>query len=62
MWRLYGRAKSVEERPRGEYGTFSWLLKPALERAGFEISEERHSPAGIYTGYLCVKRDATPGG
>lgn len=41
---------------REEYSTFSWLLEPLLERAGFAIREARHRPSGIYAAYLCVKR------
>lgn len=52
----------LEEHLRGEYSTFSWLLEPMLERAGFEISDTLYSPSGIYTGYICVKRDTTRGG
>ena len=49
--------EELEEHLRGEYSTFNWLLEPMIERAGFEISEARYSPSGIYTSYLCVKRD-----
>lgn len=49
----------LEEHLRGEYSTFSWLLEPMLERAGFEISEARYSDSGIYTAYVCVRRGAS---
>ncbi|HEU0025985.1 MAG TPA: class I SAM-dependent methyltransferase [Ktedonobacterales bacterium] len=49
----------LEEHLRGEYSTFSWLLEPMIERAGFEISDALYSSSGIYTGYLCVRRGAS---
>ncbi|MBE1490384.1 class I SAM-dependent methyltransferase [Plantactinospora soyae] len=42
---------------REEHSTFSWLLEPMLDKAGFRISEvtpSRH-PA-TYASYVCVKR------
>jgi ubiquinone/menaquinone biosynthesis C-methylase UbiE len=39
-----------------EYSTFSWLLEPMLERAGFAIRDVQHSPSRIYTMYLCEKK------
>lgn len=47
----------LEEHLRDEYSTFTWLLEPMLERAGFQVEERRLSPSGIYTAYLCRKRD-----
>lgn len=46
----------LETHVREEYSTFSWLLEPLLERAGFEIREASYRPAGIYAAYTCVKR------
>ncbi len=40
---------------RTEFSTFSWLLEPMLERAGFEIREIEHAPIGAYAAYTCVK-------
>lgn len=40
-----------------EHSTFSWLLEPMLEKAGFEIVQAR--PSGYpstYASYSCVKR------
>jgi SAM-dependent methyltransferase len=48
----------LEEHLRGEYSTFTWLLEPMLQHAGFEIAEARYSPSGIYTAYTCVKTPA----
>lgn len=46
----------LEEHIRHEYSTFSWLLEPILERAGFEILEAIHRPANTYSAYTCRKR------
>lgn len=48
--------EELEAHLRGEYSTFSWLLEPMLERAGFDISDARYSDSGIYTAYMCIKR------
>ncbi len=48
----------LEEHLRDEYSTFSWLLEPMLQRAGFEINEARYSPSGVYTTYVCIKQPA----
>jgi ubiquinone/menaquinone biosynthesis C-methylase UbiE len=45
----------LEEHLREEHSTFSWLLEPMLERAGFEIREASYGSARIYTAYTCVK-------
>jgi SAM-dependent methyltransferase len=41
-----------EEHVREEFSTFTWLLEPMLERAGFEI-ERSEFRAGIYADYVC---------
>lgn len=41
---------------REEYTTFSWLLEPLLERAGFAIQEAQYRASGTFAAYLCVKR------
>lgn len=38
-----------------EYSTFSWLLEPILERAGFEIQDIDHRGSRTYSAYTCVK-------
>lgn len=62
---LAGAAKRPEDgwtRPeyethlREEYSTFSWLLAPMLERAGFAIHEASSRPGRPYAAYTCVKR------
>lgn len=47
-----------ETHLRDEYSTYSWLLEPMLQRAGFEIRFADYSPNKIYAAYLCVKRAA----
>ena len=45
----------LEEHVRGEHSTYSWLLEPLLERAGFEILESAHR-AGAYATYVARPR------
>lgn len=45
----------LETHVREEHSTFTWLLEPMLERAGFTIVEREYSNSGIYTAYTCVK-------
>jgi ubiquinone/menaquinone biosynthesis C-methylase UbiE len=40
---------------RDEHSTFSWLLEPMIERAGFELVDARHSASGVFARYLCRK-------
>ena len=49
----------LEEHLRAEYSTFTWLLEPMLERAGFDIERAEHSPSGIYSAYTCAKRQTS---
>jgi ubiquinone/menaquinone biosynthesis C-methylase UbiE len=44
----------LEAHVRDEHSTFTWLLEPMLERAGFEIREAERSSA--YVAYVCVRR------
>jgi hypothetical protein len=46
----------LEVHIRTEFSTFSWLLEPMLERAGFAIEEVSHDPKRVYSAYTCVKR------
>jgi SAM-dependent methyltransferase len=48
--------EEFEVHIRTEYGTFSWLLEPMIERAGFAIEEVAHAPARVYSAYTCVRR------
>jgi SAM-dependent methyltransferase len=40
---------------RDEYSTFSWLLEPMLEHAGFVIQRAEYSDSRIFADYACVK-------
>jgi SAM-dependent methyltransferase len=42
---------------REEYSTFTWLLEPMIERAGFEIVAADYAPVGAYANYICIKCD-----
>jgi SAM-dependent methyltransferase len=46
----------LEDHLREEHSTFSWLLEPMLDRAGFEIREASYGSARIYAAYVCAKR------
>jgi SAM-dependent methyltransferase len=46
----------LEAHVREEYSTFSWLLEPMLDRAGFAIQEASYRPSRTYAAYTCVKR------
>jgi ubiquinone/menaquinone biosynthesis C-methylase UbiE len=43
----------LEEHVRTEHSTFSWLLEPLLEHAGFSIRSSTHR-RGAYSTYVCV--------
>lgn len=48
-------AADVAEHIRDEDSTFTWLLEPMLERAGFRITDARYSDSGVLARYLCTK-------
>jgi SAM-dependent methyltransferase len=45
----------LETHLREEYSTFSWLLEPMLEQAGFAISDREHSALRISSAYTAVR-------
>ena len=47
-------AEQLAEHVRDEHSTFTWLLEPMLERAGFEICERTTSDNRIYASYVCT--------
>jgi ubiquinone/menaquinone biosynthesis C-methylase UbiE len=49
-------AAELEEHVRTEHSTFSWLLEPMLDRAGFEVRDVWHSESRTYARYVCAKR------
>jgi ubiquinone/menaquinone biosynthesis C-methylase UbiE len=42
----------LEEHVRDEHSTFTWLLEPMMERAGFEIEDATCSGDGIFAHYV----------
>jgi hypothetical protein len=46
----------LETHLREEHSTYSWLLEPMLQQAGFEIRRAEPIASKVYTSYLCVKR------
>jgi hypothetical protein len=45
----------LAEHVRTEHSTFTWLLEPMLERAGFEVTARFLSEDGIYAAYTSVR-------
>jgi SAM-dependent methyltransferase len=46
----------LAEHVRDEHSTFTWLLEPMLNRAGFDIAEATYDESGMFARYLCRKR------
>ena len=46
----------LAEHVRDEHSTFTWLLEPMLERAGFDVVESSYSASGMFAWYLCRRR------
>ena len=46
----------LEQHLREEHSTFTWLLEPMLERAGFDIAEAEYDERRVFARYLCVNR------
>jgi ubiquinone/menaquinone biosynthesis C-methylase UbiE len=46
----------LAEHVRDEHSTFTWLLEPMIERAGFEIADAQYSGDGVFAQYVCTKR------
>jgi SAM-dependent methyltransferase len=46
----------LAEHVRDEHSTFTWLLEPMIERAGFEIVDATYTGDAIFARYLCVRR------
>jgi SAM-dependent methyltransferase len=47
----------LEAHLRSEFSTFTWLLEPMIERAGFRIKRAEHGDLGIYAAYTCVRAE-----
>jgi SAM-dependent methyltransferase len=50
-------AEELAEHVRREHSTFTWLLEPMLEHAGFDIHDRSLSPVPTYAAYTCVRLD-----
>ena len=48
--------EELEAHLRDEHSTFSWLLEPMLERAGFEIERAEYGRLHVYAEYVCRRR------
>lgn len=48
-------ADDLADHVRTEHSTFTWLLEPMLERAGFDVVD-RTVRRGIYAAYTCLRR------
>ena len=46
----------LAEHARDEHSTFTWLLEPMIERAGFAILDATYDASGMLARYLCRKR------
>ena len=46
------RRADIDEHLRDEHSTFTWLLEPMIERAGFRIERADQSPDGILAAYI----------
>ncbi len=48
--------RDVEAHIRHEHSTFTWLLEPMLERAGFTIEDASYSPDQLFARYVARAR------
>lgn len=46
----------LAEHIRDEHSTYTWLLEPMIERAGFDITAADYTDSGIFARYLCTRR------
>jgi FkbM family methyltransferase len=46
----------LAEHVRDEHSTFTWLLEPMIERAGFDMIDASYSASGVFAKYLCRRR------
>jgi SAM-dependent methyltransferase len=52
-------ADDLAAHVRTEHSTFTWLLEPMLDRAGFDIVD-RSVHRGAYAAYTCIRRRSAP--
>jgi SAM-dependent methyltransferase len=48
-------AADLATHVRTEYSTYTWLLEPMLERAGFAVQDAEY-PSRVFAAYTCLKR------
>ena len=46
----------LETHLRDEHSTFTWLIEPMLERAGFEIQSATYDESKVFAAYTCARR------
>ena len=46
----------IAEHVRDEHSTFTWLLEPMIERAGFDLVDVTYDASGMLAEYLCRKQ------
>jgi ubiquinone/menaquinone biosynthesis C-methylase UbiE len=46
----------LAEHVRDEHSTFTWLLEPMIERAGFDVADATYDASGMLAQYLCRRR------
>jgi SAM-dependent methyltransferase len=49
-------ARELAKHVREEHSTFTWLLEPMLERAGFDVRDRALTPIRTYAAYTCIRR------
>ena len=49
-------AVELAEHVRAEHSTFSWFLKPILDRAGFDVAARWYSESQVHASYVCRRR------
>ncbi len=47
--------EELQAHLRNEHSTFSWLLEPMIEQAGFKIERADYGSLKIYAKYVCAK-------
>ena len=46
----------LEEHVRDEHSTYSWLLEPMIEQAGFDIADRSYTADGMFARYVLRRR------
>lgn len=49
-------AAQLAEHVREEHSTYTWLLEPMLDRAGFELRDRWTSESRVHASYTCIRR------